>query len=79
MSEKTAVGWLIEQTEKLITIETFKEWQKLKEQAKTMERDQHGETWNDAITAFKDRGFVESRAICDFDEYYEAYLWNRQL
>jgi hypothetical protein len=76
---KTAAGWLIEQTEKLITIETFQQWKALKEQARKMEREQHGETWNDAIIAFKDRGFVESRAICDFDEYYEVYLCNRQL
>ena len=42
------------------------------EKAKAMEREQHGQTWDDAITAFKERGFVESRAICDFDEYYQA-------
>lgn len=42
------------------------------EKAKAMEREQHGQTWDDAITAFKGRGFVESRALCDFDEYYEA-------
>jgi hypothetical protein len=76
---KTAAGWLIEQTEKLITIETFQQWKALKEQARKMEREQHMETWNDAITSFKDRGFVESRTISDFDDYYEVYLWNRQL
>jgi hypothetical protein len=42
------------------------------EKAKAMEREQHGQTWDDAITAFKGRGLVESRAICDFDEYYES-------
>jgi hypothetical protein len=76
---KTAAGWLIEQTEKLITIETFQQWKALKEQARKMEREQHRETWNDAITSFKDRGFVESRTISDFDDYYEVYLCNRQL
>jgi hypothetical protein len=37
-----------------------------------IEQQQHGQTWDNAITTFKCRGMVESRAICDFDEYYEA-------
>ena len=43
---KTAAGWLIEQTEKLITIETFQQWKALKEQAKEMEQQQIIEAFN---------------------------------
>jgi len=64
----TAIDWLLEQT---MYIRSTK-WPDIVEQAKAMEQQQHGHTWNDAITAFKGRGLVESRALCDFDEYYEA-------
>jgi hypothetical protein len=43
---KTAAGWLIEQTEKLITIETFQQWKELKEQAIEMEKEQIIEAFN---------------------------------
>jgi hypothetical protein len=34
-----------------------------------MERNQHGNTWDAAIQAYEDRGHVQVRAWCDFDEY----------
>ena len=64
----TAVEWLLEQTMYMRSTK----WPDIVEQALAMEREQHGQTWDDAITAFKGRGLVESRAICDFDEYYES-------
>ena len=40
------------------------------EQAAEMEKEQHGKTWDDAITQYIARGFNSERTICDFDEYY---------
>ena len=37
---QTAVEWLINKTESLISIETFQEWQELKEQAIKIEKEQ---------------------------------------
>jgi hypothetical protein len=42
---------------------------KLLGQAKKMEREQHGRTWDAAIQAHEDRGHVLSRSLTDFDEY----------
>ena len=67
-NKQTAVEWLLNQMD----LETISKYDKQLLQAKAMEKEQHGQTWDDAITAFKERGFVESRAICDFDEYYQA-------
>jgi hypothetical protein len=35
-----------------------------------MEREQHGETWDDALAAFDARGFNRVRAIVDFSDYW---------
>jgi hypothetical protein len=40
------------------------------DQAKAMEKEQHGKTWDDCITQFIARGFNTQRTVCDFDEYY---------
>ena len=40
------------------------------EQAKAMEKEQHGKTWDDALAQVEKRT-VWARAMCDFDEYYE--------
>jgi hypothetical protein len=40
------------------------------EQAAEMEKEQHGKTWDDAITQYIARGFNSERTVCDFDEYY---------
>jgi hypothetical protein len=76
MSEKkqTAVEFLIEQ----ITKHTWYDEEGFGhvsvsvldiEQAKQMEREQHGNTWDAAIKAHDDRGHVYVRSICDFDDY----------
>jgi len=68
----TSVEWL---EDKLPTI--FKEItinKQLLEQAKEMEKEQHGNTWDAAIQAHEDRGHVLARSYCDFDDYFnEAY------
>jgi hypothetical protein len=35
-----------------------------------MEKQQHGQTWDEAINAHDNRGHVHARSIIDFDEYY---------
>jgi hypothetical protein len=37
--------------------------------AKEKEYEQHGRTWDSAIQAHENRGYVISRSICDFDDY----------
>jgi hypothetical protein len=39
-------------------------------QAKEMDKQQHGQTWDAAIKAHDDRGGVHARSIVDFDEWY---------
>ena len=46
-------------------------WNKYIEQAKEIEKHQHGATWDAAIKAHDDRGGVHARSIVDFDEYFE--------
>jgi len=43
---------------------------KILEQAKAMEKKQHGDTWDAAIKAYRDRGHNVVRAIVDFDTYW---------
>lgn len=47
----------------------LKELKKTKEIAKEKERQQHGNTWDAAIQAHEDRGYVHERSLTDFDEY----------
>ena len=42
---------------------------KFLKEAKEMERNQHGNTWDAAIKAHDDRGHVFVRSTCDFDDY----------
>ena len=37
--------------------------------AKQKERDQHGNTWDNAIKTHEERGHVLDRSMCDFDDY----------
>ena len=37
--------------------------------AKAKEREQHGRTWDNAIEAHDNRGYIKSRSISDFDNY----------
>lgn len=41
------------------------------EQAKQMEKEQHGTTWDKALNAYEDRGHLYIRAWTDFDEYFK--------
>lgn len=41
------------------------------QQAKQMQRQQHGNTWDAAIEAHEQRGHVLARSLCDFDDYYK--------
>ena len=68
--KQTAVEWLIDEIEKLISITNFPKWETLKKQAKQIENIQHGNTWDDAIQAHEDRGHNLVRSWCDFDDYF---------
>jgi hypothetical protein len=80
MSEKkqTAVEWLAEKYNYVtwmrnrdeISAGLADEWRKhYLDQAKQMEREQHGNTWDAATKAHDDRGHVYVRSTCDFDDY----------
>lgn len=43
-----------------------------KSQAKQLEREQHGRTWDAAIEAHEKRGHVKARSLADFDEYFDG-------
>ena len=63
----TAVEWLINQVEDfcfLIPVDII-------EEAKKMDKQQHGETWDAAIKAHDNRGHVHARSLVDFDKWYE--------
>jgi len=65
----TAVEWLIEEIHKNMEFIPVH----IQEQAKAMEKEQHGKTWDDALAQVEKRT-VWARAMCDFDEYYnETY------
>jgi hypothetical protein len=67
-NKQTSVEWLFSQI-------PF-EWSSSKaafealQQAKEMDKQQHGQTWDSAIKAHDDRGHVHARSLVDFDEYY---------
>lgn len=69
----TAVEWLEKEIYARGPIgEDVPTWLKeLYEQAKEMEKEQHGETWDSALSAYKARGGNVVRAIVDFDDYWE--------
>lgn len=64
---QTAVEWLFLMLNNPNSNQDFAN--KLLAQAKKMEREQHGRTWDAAIQAHEDRGHVISRSLTDFDEY----------
>lgn len=67
--KQTAVEWLVEQIQQKLYIRD-----NVIQQAKQMEKEQHGNTWDAAIKAHEDRGGVISRSLCDFEQYYnETY------
>ena len=62
--KQTAVEWLMEQySNENYGIE-------IGEQAKEMEREQHSQTWDNALAKHEERGKVLMRSFSDFDEYY---------
>jgi len=64
-NKMTAVQWLLEQTMYMRSTK----WPDIVEEALEMEREQHGETWDDALAQVEKRT-VWARAMCDFDEYW---------
>ena len=68
MAQQTSVEWLFSQIpfEWSSSRAAFEAYQ----QAKEMEKEQHGATWDEAIKAHDDRGHVHARSIVDFDEWY---------
>lgn len=67
MKQQTAVEWLSEQyyhSEGKLTRQDF-------EQAKEMEKEQHGKTWDTALDKYEVRAGNYMRAYEDFDEYYK--------
>jgi len=62
-SKMTAIEWFYQR----ILAKDIKE---VFEQAKAMEREQHGETWDAALIAVDRRGGVILRALPDFDDYW---------
>lgn len=69
-SKQTAVEWLENILHDFIHPEHGAEFFPFVEQAKAMEREQHGETWDAALIAVDRRGGVVLRALPDFDEYW---------
>ena len=72
MSKETAVEWLINRIEDVdLTEEMF---EGIKKQAKEIEKEQHGKTWDCAIDNLDARSGNVVRAWADFDDYYnETY------
>jgi hypothetical protein len=67
--KQTAVQFLQKALSINLTHEQQVQFTGLFQQALEMERNQHGNTWDAAIQAYEDRGHVQVRAWCDFDEY----------
>jgi hypothetical protein len=65
---QTAVEWLVEQTESLITIETFQKWKELKEQALEMEKEQIINAYSMGLS---DEGIKSIHTRANAEEYYK--------
>jgi uncharacterized protein YPO0396 len=64
---------------KLSANEYAEELAKAEQQAKAMQKQQHGKTWDDAMENMKARGGNDMRAYTDFDDYYaETYGGNNE-
>jgi site-specific DNA-cytosine methylase len=76
MAQLTAVEFVLQYLQNVkpnefCSIEKIKE---LLEQAKEMEKEQHGNTWDEAIDTHERRGHVIARSLVDFDDYFnETY------
>lgn len=79
MSKTTAVDYLVKEFSDILGIITTKPMQDLLlaesiKEAKKLEREQHSQTWDNAIEQLEKRGGVKERALVDFDEYFnETY------
>ena len=64
--KQTAVMWLLScyVNDTFLTPEMF-------QKALAMEKEQHGETWDNAIISTQKRA-LWAQAMCDFDEYWES-------
>ena len=72
MSKQTAVEWLYELSKE-------RELDKFDlEQAKEMEMEQHGKTWDTALDKYEVRAGNYMRAYEDFDEYYNETFKNTE-
>lgn len=68
---QTSVEWIAERFKDTILTEYAEgRFLELIEEAKEMEKKQHGRTWDAALDACEKRGHVYVRAWEDFDEYY---------
>ena len=56
--------------EKISLGEYANKYYQLKQQAKAMHKEEHGQTWDDSLDNLKARGMNEMRAYTDFDDYY---------
>lgn len=81
-NKQTAVEWLLEELRGpyvkgdfifngVITSELI-------EQAKEMEKEQHGKTWDTALDKYEVRAGNYMRAYEDFDEYYNETFKNTE-
>lgn len=73
-NKQTAVEWLVSELNQKIDFIPIDKWDMIRDivqQAKEMEKMQHGETWDSALIATKARGFNFVRAIVDFSDYWQ--------
>ena len=66
--KQTAVEWLVETFN--ITNVDLSHHKLIIDQAKEMEKQQHGKTWDTALDKYEVRAGNYMRAYEDFDEYY---------
>lgn len=72
--KQSAVSWLINQLHAKEAGLIRTTYNSIFDQARLMEKEQHGTTWDNAIQAHEDRGHVISMSITDFDEYWKSNL-----
>jgi len=79
-NKQTAIEWLVEKLNQCepwysgLNDSTYEHINGLIEQARNMEREQHGETWDAALIQVDKRGGVLIKALVDFDKYWEDDL-----
>jgi hypothetical protein len=78
---QTSVEWLIDQMFKQGFFDgnkplTFTNLDHLQQEAKEMERKEHGKTWDAALSKYEVRAGNYMRAYEDFDDYYNETFKN---